>query len=376
MTIHILHLHSTFAPGGKELRSVRLMNAFGDRARHTIVSAMPDQFGARDMIDRRVKYEIALDPPPLSGRPSVKRYEAIARFMHRFDLVLTYNWGAIDGVMAARVFGKGLPPIVHHEDGFNADEVDRLNPIRNMYRRIALPAANALVVPSHTLEDIARTSWGQPIERIHRIPNGIDVARFNRKADPDAIPGFHRKPGERIVGTVAGLRAVKDLPKLVNAAAGLTTRARLVIVGDGPERQAILDIAEAMAMEDRVVMPGFLPDPHRYMGLFDVFALSSKSEQAPISVIEAMAAGLPVVAPKVGDIASMVAPENENYLCPNQDVVTLRDRIDILLKHPEGAAHIGAANRARARALFDEKDMIAAYARLYSAALNKPGLLG
>lgn len=376
MTIHILHLHSTFAPGGKELRSVRLMNAFGDRARHTIVSAMPDQFGARDMIDRRVKYEIALDPPPLSGRPSVKRYEAIARFMHRFDLVLTYNWGAIDGVMAARVFGKGLPPIVHHEDGFNADEVDRLNPIRNMYRRIALPAANALVVPSHTLEDIARTSWGQPIERIHRIPNGIDVARFNRKADPDAIPGFHRKPGERIVGTVAGLRAVKDLPKLVNAAAGLTTRARLVIVGDGPERQAILDTAEAMAMEDRVVMPGFLPDPHRYMGLFDVFALSSKSEQAPISVIEAMAAGLPVVAPKVGDIASMVAPENENYLCPNQDVVTLRDRIDILLKHPEGAAHIGAANRARARALFDEKDMIAAYARLYSAALNKPGLLG
>lgn len=376
MTIHILHLHSTFAPGGKELRSVRLMNAFGDRARHTIVSAMPDQFGARDMIDRRVKYEIALDPPPLSGRPSVKRYEAIARFMHRFDLVLTYNWGAIDGVMAARVFGKGLPPIVHHEDGFNADEVDRLNPIRNMYRRIALPAANALVVPSHTLEDIARTSWGQPIERIHRIPNGIDVARFNRKADPGAIPGFHRKPGERIVGTVAGLRAVKDLPKLVNAAAGLTTRARLVIVGDGPERQAILDTAEAMAMEDRVVMPGFLPDPHRYMGLFDVFALSSKSEQAPISVIEAMAAGLPVVAPKVGDIASMVAPENENYLCPNQDVVTLRDRIDILLKHPEGAAHIGAANRARARALFDEKDMIAAYARLYSAALNKPGLLG
>lgn len=376
MTIHILHLHSTFAPGGKELRSVRLMNAFGDRARHTIVSAMPDQFGARDMIDRRVKYEIALDPPPLSGRPSVKRYEAIARFMHRFDLVLTYNWGAIDGVMAARVFGKGLPPIVHHEDGFNADEVDRLNPIRNMYRRIALPAANALVVPSHTLEDIARTSWGQPIERIHRIPNGIDVARFNRKADPDAIPGFHRKPGERIVGTVAGLRAVKDLPKLVNAAAGLTTRARLVIVGDGPERQAILDTAEAMAMEDRMVMPGFLPDPHRYMGLFDVFALSSKSEQAPISVIEAMAAGLPVVAPKVGDIASMVAPENENYLCPNQDVVTLRDRIDILLKHPEGAAHIGAANRARARALFDEKDMIAAYARLYSAALNKPGLLG
>ena len=55
----------------------------------------------------------------------VKRYETIARFMRRFDLVLTYNWGAIDGVMAARVFGAGLPAIVHHEDGFNADEAER-----------------------------------------------------------------------------------------------------------------------------------------------------------------------------------------------------------------------------------------------------------
>ncbi len=97
MPIHILHLHSTFALGGKEARAVRLMNAFGDRARHTIVSAVPDQLSARDAIAKDVKYEIAQDPPPLTGRPSVKRYEAIARFMRRFDLVLTYNWGAIDG---------------------------------------------------------------------------------------------------------------------------------------------------------------------------------------------------------------------------------------------------------------------------------------
>ena len=89
MSIHILHLHSTFALGGKEARAVQLMNAFGDRARHTIVSAMPDQLGAREAIDRHIKYEIALDPPPLTGRPSVKRYEQIARFMRRFDLVLT-----------------------------------------------------------------------------------------------------------------------------------------------------------------------------------------------------------------------------------------------------------------------------------------------
>ena len=132
MSVHILHLHSTFDLGGKEARAVRLINAFGDKARHTIVSAVPDALGARAAIAKGIKYEIAQDPPSLSGKPSVRRYEAIARFMRRFDLVLTYNWGAIDGVMAARVFGKGLPPVIHHEDGFNADEAERLNPVRNM----------------------------------------------------------------------------------------------------------------------------------------------------------------------------------------------------------------------------------------------------
>jgi L-malate glycosyltransferase len=376
MPIHILHLHSTFALGGKEARAVRLMNAFGDRARHTIVSAMPDQLAARDAIAKGIKYEVALDPPPLTGRPSVSRYETIARFMRRFDLVLTYNWGAIDGVMAARVFGKGLPPIVHHEDGFNADEAQRLNPVRNMYRRIALPAANALVVPSHKLEIIAQKAWGVPQARVVRIANGIAVERYAGKPDPKAIPGFVRKDGEIIVGTLAGLRPVKDLPMLVRAVAGVGARCRLVIVGEGPERQAILDQAEAMALEDKLLLPGFLPDPHRYVGLFDIFALSSSSEQAPISVIEAMAAGLPVVAPRVGDIPQMVSPPNERYLAPERTEVLLRDRIEVLAKYPDERAWVGKSNRERAQALFGETEMIAAYAKLYGEAMGRPGVLG
>lgn len=376
MPVHILHLHSTFNHGGKEARAVRLMNAFGDKARHTIVSAMPDQLGARDAIARGIKYEIAQNPPPLSGRPSVKRYEEIARFMRRFDLVLTYNWGAIDGVMAARVFGKGLPPIVHHEDGFNQDEAERLNPVRNMYRRIALPAANALVVPSQILERVALKHWHQPAERVHRIANGVPTALFAQKPDPTLIPGLQNKrEGEVFVGCVAGLRPVKDLPMLIRAIAGVNVRFRLVIVGEGPERQNILDAAEAMAIEDQLILPGFLPEPHRYMGLFDLFALSSKSEQAPISVIEAMAAGLPVVSTRVGDIPSMIAPENEPFLAPRHHEVDLRDRIDTLARHPDSMRHIGEQNRARARALFDEGQMIASYAQLYGAAMGRPDAL-
>src|SRR3546814_10861189 len=87
MPVHILHLHSAFDLGGKEAGAVRLMNAFGDAARHTIVSGVPDALSARDAIAPGIKYEIAQDPPPLTGRPSVKRFEALTRYMRRFDQI-------------------------------------------------------------------------------------------------------------------------------------------------------------------------------------------------------------------------------------------------------------------------------------------------
>jgi glycosyltransferase involved in cell wall biosynthesis len=297
--------------------------------------------------------------------------------MRRFDLVLTYNWGAIDGVMAARVFGKGLPPIIHHEDGFNADEAEKLSTVRNMYRRMALPAANALVVPSEKLEQVAIKFWKQPAERLVRIDNGVSVARYAGPLDPSLLPMLaKRREGEVFIACLAGLRPVKDLPMLVRAVAGMSARFKLVILGEGPERQAILDQAESMAVEDQVFLPGFLPDPQRYLGLFDIFALSSRSEQAPVSVLEAMAAGLPIVAPEVGDIAAMVSEPNRRYLSADRTEVSLRDRLDALARHPDERRYVGGANRVRAAALYDEAAMVAAYARLYAQAMGRAGALG
>jgi glycosyltransferase involved in cell wall biosynthesis len=374
--ISILHLHSTFDLGGKEARAVRLMNAFGDRARHTIVSSMPDALGARARIDCGIAYEIAQNAPPLTGKPSVARYEAIARYMRGFDLVLTYNWGAIDGVMARRVFSKGAPPLVHHEDGFNADEAGGLKRERNIYRRLALGAAHALVVPSESLEQIALETWKQPRARIHRIANGIATGLYAKEPEPKAIPGFVRRANEVVIGTVAGLRAVKDLPQLVRAVGGVSARFRLVIVGEGPERATIEQAALAMGIDDRVVMPGFLDRPYRFMRHFDLLALSSKSEQFPISVVEAMAAGLPIVAPPVGDVRAMVAEENIPFITEHHGEVRLRDAIQALAAAPDLRRRVGQANQEKARALYDEETMIARYARLYAEAMGRPGALG
>jgi glycosyltransferase involved in cell wall biosynthesis len=373
---HILHLHSSFSLGGKEWRAVKLMNAFGDSARHTIVSGVAEALDARDAIAKSIDYEIAQAPPPLTGRPSVARFEAIARFMARFDMVLTYNWGAVDGVMAKRCFPKGLPPLVHHEDGFNADEAGGLKIERNLYRRIALPAAQALAVPSETLEQIALQTWKQPRGRVHRIVNGIATGLYAGKPDARAIPGFVRREGEVVIGALSGLRAVKDLPALVRACGGLSGKFRLVIVGEGPERANIQQAAAAMGIADRLLLPGFLPDPHRYVGLFDILALSSRSEQFPVSVVEGMAAGLPIVAPPVGDIAQMVAPENLPYIAKWPHEVALRDAIQPLLRDPDLRASIGAANRTKARAQYDESVMLAQYRALYAAALGRPGAFG
>jgi glycosyltransferase involved in cell wall biosynthesis len=368
MAFKILHCHSTFSLGGKEARSVRLMNAFGDAAEHAILSGMPDRLGARAAIGRAIKADVPADAPSLTGRTTPARLWKLARYMRRFDLVLTYNWGAFDAVMARRLFGG--PPLVHHEDGFNEDEVERLDARRNFYRRIGLPAAWRLVVPSERLERIARTAWGRTALR---IPNGIPVARFARPPEEGTVPGLERKPGEVVIGTVAGLRAVKNLPRLVRAFSAMTNRnARLVIVGEGPESERIAAEARARGVAGRVLMPGFLSEPARWIGHFDIFALSSDSEQFPISLIEAMAAGLPAVATAVGDVPGIVAEDNKPLIVDPADEAAFAAALDSLADQPHLRKAIGAANRAKAASLYDEDEMIAAYARLYGEAIGRP----
>jgi len=371
--LRVLHLHSGFNAGGKELRAARLMNAFGKALRHSIVSAQPAAYGASVAVDPTLAVDYPQDFPTLQGRPTPVRLLSIARAMRGFDLILTYNWGAMDGVLAHRLFGRalGLAPLVHHEDGFNEDEADGLKRSRNLFRSLALARASALVVPSRRLEGIARGAWHQPARRVRLITNGIALGAYADIPPADALPGLVKQPGDKWLGTLAGLRAVKNLPRLVRAFAAMPADWHLVIVGEGPERAAIEAQARASGVADRVHLPGFAPDPSRVVGLFDMFALSSDSEQFPISVVEAMAAGLPVAAPAVGDVAGMVSSPNARFITASGDEAALAASLAELAGDAALRSSIGEANRDRALRDYDERAMIAAYADTYGAAMGR-----
>lgn len=373
LALRILHLHSSFSAGGKELRAARLMNAFGPGIEHAVVSAQPGAYGAAVALDAALSVAYPDDFPSLQGKPTPSRLLHLARAMRGFDLVLTYNWGAMDAVLAHRLYGAvlSLPPLVHHEDGFNEDEAGGLKRSRNLFRRVALASASALVVPSRRLEAIALGAWKQLRGRVRLIGNGIDTAAYLKIPAPDAVPGLVKAPGEKWVGTLAGLRAVKNLPRLVRAFAGLPPEWRLVIVGEGTERSAIAAQAEACGVADRVHLPGFVADPASVVGLFDLFALSSDSEQFPISVVEAMAAGLAVVSPAVGDVAEMVSGDNRGFITAPGDDAALAGALSALAADEALRKAIGAANRACACASYDEAGMIAAYRETYGRALGR-----
>jgi glycosyltransferase involved in cell wall biosynthesis len=151
---------------------------------------------------------------------------------------------------------------------------------------------------------IATDDWRLRPDVIRHVPNGIDLARF-------AVPPS-RGAEAPVIGAVAALRPEKNLQRLLRAFAQVLPRhpARLVIVGDGADRMCLQALSTELGIADNVAFTGQRDDaPALYAG-FDLFALSSDTEQMPLSVMEAMASGLPVAATDVGDVAGMVAAEN------------------------------------------------------------------
>jgi glycosyltransferase involved in cell wall biosynthesis len=348
----IVHVFPTFAVGGAQTRFAAIANHFGDAARHVIVP-LDGRTECREKLSPSLNVRFAPPPRGLSTRAAIAHARRFLR-AERPDVLVTSNWGSMDWAIAR--LGTGLPH-VHTEDGFGPEEQDRQIARRVWTRRLVLRGSE-VILPSRTLLRIATDTWRLPEARLHYIPNGIDLARYAAAA-PAVVPG-----DGTVIGTIAALRPEKNIARLLRAFALLgQCDARLVIVGDGAQRGELQALAAELGVAPRTHFAGHSAAPETFFAAFDIFALTSDTEQMPLSLMEAMAAGLPVAATDVGDVRHMVADENARFIVTRSDeavAAALRG----LLEAPDEAARIGSANGAAAAARFSQTRMFAAFGRL------------
>lgn len=286
------------------------------------------------------------------------------------DLLVTYNWGSIEWNCANR--WPRRCPMIHIQDGFAKDERAEEKSARRRLRRWAYRGCEKVVVPSNTLREIAADSWRLDDKTIAFIPNGVDVGRFSGVADTEQLARFGLTLDHQIIGTIARLTPEKNLGCLIEAFSHIENKypnARLVIIGDGVGMSALKMLSERICMEGRVVLAGAMEQPERLLPAFTIFALSSETEQMPLSVLEAMMAGKPVVSTDVGDIAAMVAPTNRPFI-QGDDATALAANLDTLLADPSLLRDLGEANAVRARECYSLDAMTEAYDRLFTDTIN------
>lgn len=365
---HLLHVLPSFAVGGIQVRLARLINALGRRYRHTIISLDGNTL-CSDRID--LDLDVTVDTVSLRHRMLPLRLLACRATVRKAapGLLLTYNWGAIEWALSNRLFG--LVPHVHFEDGFGPDEAAQQLPRRILLRRWALASARQIIVPSRRLAAIALNDWRLPPTHVRYIPNGIDVENFFHNGQrADREPLFIRRPDEVIIGTVTPLRREKNLARLLRAFAALDAKTplRLAIAGDGGDRLALEDLARRLGLAERVLFLGPVAAPERVLSLFDIFALSSDTEQMPLTILEAMAAGLPVAATDVGDVRHMLAPSNRALIAAADDERGLAAALARLAGDPALRHQLGQDNQAHVRETYPWRRTVEAYDAVFADA--------
>jgi glycosyltransferase involved in cell wall biosynthesis len=356
----LLHIFPTFSVGGAQMRFVQLANHFGRLYRHRIVSLS----GSEEAMGRLLPdVDAEMIRAGTQKGATLGNFRTIRRTLAHVhpDLLVTSNWGSIEWAMANLTLGV---PHLHMEDGFGPEEATRQLPRRVWMRRLAL-SRSTVMLPSLKLLGLAHDVWKLPAHRLRYVPNGVDCARFAQSPDWEFAAKHGIRSDVPIIGAVGGLRVEKNPHRLLEAFSLVTAKgpAQLVIVGDGPLMRVLKESAEARGLSGHIVFTGSSPTPERFLPLFSVFALSSDTEQMPLSILEAMAASRAVAATDVGDISAMLAEQNRPFVTP-RDARALSAAILALLEDPKKAGAIGRANRTRALGVYDQDKMFAAHRML------------
>ena len=244
-----------------------------------------------------------------------------------------------------------------------------LNPDKSggqiVLQRQAYRCAHAIVANSNAAGRQLE-SEGVPAERIRIIPNGVSVERFSPRAEARPVS---------TVLTVANLRKEKAHEVLLAAAAQLAPRyrdLRFQIAGDGPRMAELRALADTLNVADRVTFLGHREDVPALLAGADAFVLPSRSEAFPNGAIEAMAAGLPVIASATGGLLDLIDSGRTGVLVPPDDPAALAHAIEDLILSPARAFGLGSAAREEIMRRYSFDRMVRAFEDLYLSQLGMP----
>lgn len=366
----VVHLIYRLDFGGLETLLVDCINHMPpERYRHAVV-CLTGYTAFADKITRPGVDLYALDKQPGLGLGiHVKLFKLLRQL--RPAVLHTYNFACAE--YAAPAWLAGVPVRVHAEHGRDASDPQGLNPKHNFLRRALVPFIDRYVPVSHDLHrwltDVVRI----PATKSELIMNGVDTVRFAPNLPATTTPWA----GEDVfvIGTVGRLQDVKDQASLIEAfallrARGANARARLAVVGDGPLRDKLAQKARKLGVQDLVWFPGARNDIPELMRAFDVFALSSIAEGTPVTLLEAMACGLPVVATKVGGIPEVVQDGVNGALVPASNPPALAAALEAYVADHARVSEHGSAARLHIERHYSVAAMVGAYTALYDRLSN------
>ena len=294
----------------------------------------------------------------------------------RYDIVdawMFYSYG-----MAALVRPIARFPVLMSGRRVLADFRPHRKPIERLLNFVARDGGDAIVAVSEAVRnDTLRHEHLDPA-RIRVIRNGVLIPPPTPPDERAAIRarwGFG--PAELVVGSVANYTSRKGLDLLIRVVAELRSQLpqlRLVLVGEGSHRPALEALVAELGAGDTVRLHGRDLDARRLYGAFDIFAHASETEGGPNSVVEASAAGLPIVATRVGGTVEAIEDGVSGLLVPVGDEAAFSAALLRLIGDPELGARLGAAARQRAATVFGMDRMVAEFAALYEELAERKGV--
>ena len=360
--ITVVQLTWSLVAGGAETYAYRIAQGLRDRGHRPLLCAL-DQGGALEseirqdripciVMDRRQGIDLAL------FWRLWRMFRAI-----RPDIVHTHHFNQLFyGVIGARLSGAR---VIHTEHSVSLYSSRRF---RIALRILSLLCDRVTVVGQDGLRVLVR-EVGIPARKVNTVPGGVDSSQFfESRASARSDLGLHEE--DRVVAIVARLYPEKNHRLLLDAFSRVALRiehARLLIVGDGIERDAIASEIKRLNLEDRVFLLGVRRDIPRILAACDVFALTSDREGLPISVLEAMAAARPVVATAVGDLPRIIKNEDNGFLFTAGDSDALTAALTRVLNDPALAVRMGDRGRAEVNLHFGLSAMVEKYESLYAA---------